>query len=161
MNRKSLLTPHYWAMACLAMTLTLHTPHEVRAEDTHTGIFPLNMVGLIGAVAVGGERNLVLMGGNINEPFIVPENKALVLTDLVFSPQEFPSRGDFQIQVLPAGGPFSTTLTLFASAADPSSLQVNLTSGLVFRSGSAVKVSLPNGSTSLAVSAFGYLVRTR
>lgn len=159
MNRTFQLTPRHWAMACLVMILALHSAHDARADDTHLGISPPSMISLTGAVAVGGESNLLRLGSG--EEFRVPADKALVLTDLVLAPQVFPPSGAYQLQVLPAGGPLSTALTLFASAEDPSSLQVSLTSGLVFRSGSAVKVALTFGSTPLNLSAFGYLVSTR
>jgi len=157
MNRKPFISSAYWMAACMSVALLLMSASAtVRADDTHMGVFPPSMVSLTGAVAVGGESYLIRVGSSAD--FVVPADKALVLTDIVFSPQVFSSLGDFQLQVLPGGGTFSTALTLFASAAEPSSLQVNLTSGMVFRAGSMVKVSLVLGSAPVNVSAFGYLV---
>jgi len=101
---------------------------------------------------------LVPFGGAVTQPFVVPQGYALVLTDVVVSPQSFPPTGDFTWLVTSQPSPVTTAyLLVTSSAAEPSSFQVHLTTGMSFPAGSGVGVTLGNGGSSLNVSAFGYL----
>jgi hypothetical protein len=125
-------------------------------------ISPRAMVSLTGAVAEGGSTELVLVGGNISNPFVVPPGKFLVLTDIVISPQVFfDPQGHYAWQVNASSSRFSTALSVTSTAEDASSFQIHLTTGMVFQAGSEVRVSLVFGSNSINVSAFGYLASSR
>jgi len=125
-------------------------------------ISPRSMISLTAAVPVGGSAELTPVGGNVGNPFVVPRDEFLVLTDLVISPQQFPPAGDYFWQVTPLPAPpFTTAISVTSSAADASSFQVHLTTGMVFDAGSKVRISLVFGSSPINVSAFGYLARAR
>jgi len=120
-------------------------------------IRPSTMVALGGAVAPGATTSLIPVGGSQDHPFIVPSGKVLVLTDIIISPQVFPPTGEYEWQVTPSPQFFTTALSVTSTAADPSSFQVHLATGLVFQAGSDVRVGLVFGSNSVNISAFGYL----
>jgi hypothetical protein len=124
-------------------------------------ITPRAMVSLAGAVAEGSTTELVPVGGNVSNPFVVPPGKFLVLTDIVISPQVFDPQGLYAWQVNASTSQFTTALSVTSTAEDASSFQVHLTTGMVFRAGSEVRVSLLFGSHSVNVSAFGYLATSR
>lgn len=125
-------------------------------------ISPRDMISLTAAVPVGDSAELAPVGGNAGNPFVVPRDEFLVLTDLVISPQQFLSAGDYFWQVTPLPArPFTTAISVTSSAADASSFQVHLMTGMVFNAGSKVRVSLVFGSSPINVSAFGYLARSR
>jgi hypothetical protein len=149
-------------LSVFSMFLAPITPAYAQTK-THLGVDPSAMLALTGAVAVGDQRNLVIVGGNKEDAFIVPSGKVFVLTDIIISPQQIPAFGDYAIQVTPtSGSTFTTAMSVTSSAADPSSFQVNLTGGMIFKTGSKVRVLLYHGSaTSVNVSAFGYLLRSR
>jgi hypothetical protein len=127
---------------------------------THVGVRPGEMLTLVGAVAVGGTDGLRLFGSETGEAFTVPPGKALVLTDVMLSPQVFPTAGDFGLQIVASPGPFTTGLIVTSSSSDPSSFQVNLTTGMVFQAGSSVRAGLNAASAApINITAFGYLVR--
>jgi hypothetical protein len=128
-----------------------------RADDQLGGGLSKELVSLTGAVAPAASTNLSLVGGST--PFIVPSKTALVLTDIVISPQSFPPAGNYLWQVLPSPNFFTTALTVTSTAIDPSSFQVHLTTGMLFQAGSDVEVDLVFGNSGVNVSAFGYLTR--
>ena len=114
-------------------------------------------VALAGAVTPGQTTELVPVGGTQNQPFIVPSGKILVLTDIILSPQSFPPSGDYSWGVTPSPGFLTTALFVTSTAADASSFQVHLTTGMAFQAGSKVRVGLTFGSSDVNISAFGFL----
>lgn len=147
-------------VATLFLALSL-SPCRADAEPrTHLGVRARDMLALSGAVAVGGSVDLGFVGSGGD--FAVPEDKAFVLTDFIISPQTFATSGTFTIVVVSANtNNRNTAIVLTTSAANPSSFQVNLTSGMVFPSGSIVRAFLTSGVGPIAVSAFGYLTGDR
>jgi len=142
-------------------TILLFSSTEANAQrTTHLGVSPTAFVALTGAVEVGADAKLVPVGGNISQAFTVPVGKVLVLTDIIFSPKAIPASGDYLLQVTsvqPQG--LATALSVTANATDASSLQVHLTGGMVFPSGSNVRVHNGFGSSGVDATAFGYLVK--
>jgi hypothetical protein len=116
---------------------------------------PKNIVSLTGAGAAGTPTNMIKVGSS--SPYIVPPNKSLILTDIIISPQSFPPTGAFLSQVFPSPpNLFSSSLTVTSTAADASSFQVHLNTGMVFPAGSKVTFFLNFGASGVHVSAFGF-----
>jgi hypothetical protein len=115
------------------------------------------MLALTGAVAPGAVISLTLVGSSQDNPFIVPLGKVFVLTDIIISPQVFSSTGEYLFQVIPSPEFLTTGLTVRSRVAEPSSFQVHLMTGMVFKPGSNVRVFLCFGDHSVNVSAFGHL----
>jgi hypothetical protein len=154
MQRHRVLREASLFLAALLFTLGFASS-RAHAERIHSSAF----IALGGAVTPGGTIELVPVGGNQNQPFIVPSGKDLVLTDIIISPKSFPPTGQY-LWGVNAPPPFSTTaLSVTSTATDASSFQVHLKTGMLFQSGSKVRVGLVFGSNDVDVSAFGYLVK--
>jgi hypothetical protein len=90
---------------------------------------------------------LGLLPSGVHAQSIVPPRDMLALT----------SAGDYTFQVTPSPNFMTTTLSVAATATNPTSFQVHLMTGMVFQAGSNVRVELTFGNRSITVSAFGYL----
>jgi hypothetical protein len=148
-NRKHLLA--------LVANLLLFVPTLLAAQS----ISPRNAVSLTGAVGSGQETTLIRITPTGRDlPFVVPPGKFLVLTDIVISPQVFPSSGQYlwDITSIPE---LTTAINVASSADSPSSFQVHLTTGMVFHSGSSVRFMLTFGNAPVNISALGYLAPVR
>jgi hypothetical protein len=142
-------------MATLLWGLGL-LPSGVHAQSI---VPPRDMLALSGAVSPGATTNLVTVGSNPAQAFVVPSGKVFILTDMIIAPQGFPvaSAGDYTFQMTPSPNFMTTTLSVAAMATNPTSFQVHLMTGMVFQAGSNVRVELTFGNRSITVSAFGYL----
>jgi hypothetical protein len=118
-----------------------------------------NILALVTAVAIGGEiKNMQVIGDDTNPDFVVPSGKVFVLTDIFVSPQSFPPpNGFYRVQILPSVEVFTTAITLISQSNNPASFQTHLTTGMVFQSGSTVRVALTDGVSSVDVNCFGFL----
>src|SRR5262245_55762581 len=103
------------------------------AVATSTGaqaVHPNDIVSLIANVAVAGSVSLWRPGGTAN-PFVVPSGKALVLTDIVISPQAI-ATAELKWQVFNTGA-ITTNVSGTSTPDDASSYQLHLTTGMVFK----------------------------
>jgi hypothetical protein len=127
-----------------------------KADAQLIGPLPQNIVSLTGAAAPAASIDLVPVGGSSSSPYVVPPNKSFILTDIIFSPQSVPAPGVYTWQVDPTCSFFTTAVTVTSTDANPSSFQVHLNTGMVFRAGCRVNFTLLFGSASVNVSAFGF-----
>ena len=134
------------------IVFALAVPTGVVAQVVHPGAF----VSLGTAVAVGDTVSLPRTGSP--DAFVVPPGRALVLTDIVVSPQATGVSEPFVWQIF-NGPSITTNMNVTSMPSDPSSYQVHLTTGMVFPAGSEVRFMLVFGDAAFNVSATGYLVR--
>jgi hypothetical protein len=143
-------------LLCLLLWFGLASPAAAVRVDLL--VPPWRALTLYAAVPVGASNITALRVAGTAEDFVVPTGQILLLTDLIIAPQVIPISGAYAIQVLPTL-PFSTVLNLYASADEPSSLQLQLNSAMRFEAGSTVRVAVNFGPAPVTVSAFGYLVK--
>lgn len=127
-----------------------------KANAQLIGPLPQNIVGLNGAASPGTPINLAATGSA--SPYVVPLNKSFILTDIVISPQNFPATGGYLSQIT-STTPQQTAisqLTVASTAEEPSSFQVHLNTGMVFKAGSNIPFFLVFGNSSVNVSASGF-----
>lgn len=151
-----IVKPYFRSSLAVILLLLVAFPIQAHSSKKLEGSLK-HLVSLTGAVAVGSSRNLVTVGDS--QEFVVPAGKVFILKDVVVSPQYIPPTGYYIFQVLPSSGSlFTTALTVTSSGEDPSSFQVHLSSGMLFKSGSNVRVYLnPSSENPINVSVFGYL----
>ncbi len=119
-------------------------------------------VTLTNSLAAGETKGLFLIGApSAPNPFVVPTGMFLVLTDFVLSSQNVPpppgSTWSLQINPQPPAL-FNTQMPLQSSAAEPSSFQVHMTTGMMFQSGATVTVSMLQGTQPIGFYAYGLLL---
>jgi len=129
---------------------------EANAEPI--GQLQEDIVTLSGAPQPGAFADLFLIGG-ATSPYIVPTNRTLILTDVIVSPQSFPPTGAFLWAILSTSSDLTTDLVVTSTAADPSSFQLHLRTGMVFHAGSKVRISLYFASSGVNVTALGCTCR--
>ena len=145
---------------------TIPPTYADASNTTHLGVPVGDLIALTGSFDDSNVTDLALVGDTVGQSFTVPSGKAFVLTDIITSPSIFPLPPEFNeylVRVYASPSQFFTTaLTVMVSerGGSDSTNQVNLTSGMVFPSGSKVSVSVVNeNNKSINVSAFGYLVK--
>jgi hypothetical protein len=153
-NRKEGVMDRQFKRACflilLFSSLLLFLPSSVQAQQFIT----------LSAILRPGQAftTLAQIAPTPQAQFVVPTGKVLVLTDFVIAPQTPPSTTTiyrYQINPQPASV-FTTQMAVQASSAEPSSFQVHMTTGMVFKAGALVTVSLTQG-TVVNFYAYGYL----
>jgi hypothetical protein len=140
----------------ILMPLIFFLPFSAQAQSAG------NFVTLVPPIGLGpGQTERLSIVGGSSSPYVVPTGMALVITDYVFAPQAFPpSGGEYLLQInsQPAAL-FTTQMSWLASSAEPSSFQVHMTTGMEFKSGASVAVSMAAGSPqSVNFYAYGYLI---
>jgi len=136
------------ALTCALLTVATSSGAQV--------VHPNAIVSLNASVAVGDIVSLWRTGGT-TDPFVVPPGNALVLTDIVLSPQALATT-EIKWQVFNSGA-ITTNVNGTSTPDDSSSYQLHLTTGMVFKAGTEVRFALTFADAPLNVSAMGYLVR--
>jgi hypothetical protein len=126
--------------------LLLFLPFSAQAQSTPPYIHLGN--------AVGAGQTVSLNSASA-APFVVPGGMYLLLTDFVFSPQAQQSDYLIQINAMPGA---TSQMTFQTLAAEPSSMQVHMTTGMMFPAGSVVSVSMLQGTGPINFDAFGSLL---
>jgi hypothetical protein len=127
-----------------------------KADAQLIGPLPQNIVGLNGAATPGTPINLAAAGSS--SPYVVPPNKSFILTDIVISPQSFPPTGGYlsQITSITPQQTVISQLTVPSAAEEPSSFQIHLNTGMVFKAGRNIPFLLVFGNSGVNVSASGF-----